>query len=160
MAARTRTSGGIRYLLDGVRYTYACADVHIKPRCVERFRSEAPSPLPNPVSWAEAVTALPVDGTLQFGYDPGTYFPISVQMPGDAWESYAWTGLYPAVKRVNGYVNSFIYTWQDQVGLKTLTAPSGAAETYDYDTRARLRLVKDPDGAPVTLYDYQLSNDQ
>lgn len=157
--AKTRTINGTRYLLAGERYTYYNFSVHIKPYQVHRFLYSSPPVISPSIPGAAPFVNLTGDQVFTFQYDPVTLFPTRVDRPGEAWTTYSWTGIHLTGRSENASDNHFSYTWQDLVGLKTLTTPAGTTETYEYDGHGRLYQVKDTDSSVVGVNHYHLTHE-
>ena len=157
--AKTRTINGTRYLLAGEYYKYINFSIHIKPYQVHRFFYASPQAISPLIPGAANFTNLTGDQVFTFQYDPVTLFPTRVDRPGEAWTTYSWTGIHLTGRSENASDNHFTYTWQDLVGLKTLTTPAGTTETYEYDGHGRLYQVKDTDGSVVGVNHYHLTHE-
>ena len=157
--ARTRTSGGTEYLTGGEKYAYSSPSVHIKPSSVTYYAFNTPSTVSSSSSALNAITQGMATVT-SFQYNTSTYYLTRIDRPGGDWTTCTWSGTHLVSRTDNNSGNVTSYTWKDLVGLSSVTYPSGMSETYQYDSNNRLYRILDPDGNPVTQYQYNLAANQ
>lgn len=97
--------------------------------------------------------------TTSISYD-GCFRPVRLDFPGGAYITYTWSGKNLVARTDNGAGNTTYYSWKDLVGPTLVTLPSGSGTGYGYDLKNRLNSVADSKGNTVTLYEYQLTNEQ
>ena len=97
--------------------------------------------------------------TTSITYD-GRFRPVRLDFPGGSYISYSWNGKNLASRTDNGAGNTTSFDWKDLVGPTLISQPAGAETGYTYDPRNRLHSVTDSDSNTVTLYNYQLTNEQ
>ena len=75
--------------------------------------------------------------------------------------TYLWStdGRHLLSSASNDASNITSYTWQDLVGLTSVSMPTGQGESYEYDDRKRLAEIHDTDGAKTVSYEYHLVNE-
>lgn len=88
--------------------------------------------------------------------------PVRIDYPGGCWTQYLWSadGRYLLGSTRNDSSNSTSYTWQDLVGLTSVTLPSGQSENYTYDSKGRLSERRNSDGEKTVSYEYKLVNEE
>lgn len=87
--------------------------------------------------------------------------PLRVNLPGGAYVEYTWAdnGRHLVRKVENGPTMASTYTWQDMVGLSSITDPTGHKEFYEYDSGNRLYTIKNGLSQTVTLYEYHIDTE-
>lgn len=122
------------------------------------FDYEAGSSNPSPVK----ITVIRNGSERETDILYDSYFrPVRIDYPGGRWTQYLWSadGRYLQSTTTNDSSNTASYTWQDLVGLTSVTLPSGQSESYTYDSKGRLSERKDSDGTSTQTYQYHLNNE-
>ena len=114
----------------------------------------------NPKPTTVTETRDGISRTTSIQYD-SNFRPVRINYPGGRWTQYLWSadGRYLLGSTSNDTSNSTSYTWQDLVGLTSVTLPSGQSESYTYDSKGRLSERKDSDGTSTQTYQYHLNNE-
>lgn len=102
-----------------------------------------------------------VSRTTTIQYD--THFrPVRIENPGGRWKEFRWSSDGRHLLSVTGddVSNNTSYTWQDLVGLSSVSLPSGQSESYTYDSKGRLSERRDTDGETTLSYEYNLVNEE
>lgn len=91
----------------------------------------------------------------------GLHRPVRIDYPGGKWVTYLWStdGRHLLSSTSNDASNITSYTWQDLVGLTSVSMPTGQSESYEYDDRNRLIEIHDTDGTTITSFGYHLINE-
>lgn len=97
--------------------------------------------------------------TTTISYD-GRFRPLRLDFPGGAYINYTWNRNNLESRTDNKTGNTTSYIWKDLVGPTLVTLPAGLKTGYTYDSKNRLHGVSDTRDNTVTLYDYQLTNEQ
>ena len=144
--------------------SYSYSSGNPRPTSIVQFSQDAPSALAVAGSRNAAFTAglTGRTQTTTVSYD-AHFHPITLLYnPGAAAIYYVWNGNDLASRTDNLSGNTTAFSWKSLVGPTLITAPSGQATAYGYDSSSRLKTVSAKKGADtldITEYDYQLSNE-
>lgn len=102
-----------------------------------------------------------VSRTTAIQYD-SNFRPVRIENPGGRWRAFRWSsdGRHLLGSTENDESNNTSYTWQDLIGLGSVSLPSGQSESYTYDSKGRLSERCDTDGDTTVSYEYNLVNEE
>lgn len=82
-------------------------------------------------------------------------------LPGGAYVAFEWDtdGRHIIRKTENTDSQVTGYSWSDQIGLSSITFPSGQKETYTYDGKGRLSFVRNTFGEKTRRYEVLLASE-
>lgn len=123
------------------------------PTAIIEYLSDEP-PVQNADLWN-----TPYSSAWQTSFSYNSLFrPTRVNFHGGGYASFTWDseGRYMTSRSVNGNDNTTSWTWKDQVGLLSVTHPTGQKETYGYDSAGRLALISDTYGSSVSRWTYAI----
>lgn len=115
----------------------------------------------NPSPYMITRTRGGVRKTTTIQYD-SHFRPVRIENPGGRWKEFRWSadGRHLLGSTENDASNNTSYTWQDLVGLSSVSLPSGQSESYTYDSKGRLSERRDTDGDTTVSYEYNLVNEE
>lgn len=158
-AVRTRRINDSTCVVSSEHYTYGANGGDYRPTMIESY-------IITPTKYTGSAPSVSTGRTAEcrvttLAYDPTYRRLTTVSMPGGAYVQYSWDGTYDHLvgKTVNGTGNTSSYQWKDMVGLTGLTEPSGQYHIYSYDTRNRLKAIKDGNRQEEIEYEYNIVNE-
>lgn len=156
---RTRVENGTEKVVASEHYGYASPTVHGKPSCVTAYDIPAPAAVSDPTMFSAGRNGA--YRQTRFSYDDSLRL-AEVILPGGDSLHYEWDGsnLISRTQGGRSSGNTSRYDWKDLVGLTRTEAPSGISESYLYDEKNRLHIVKDMAESPTTKYEYGIKNEQ
>lgn len=95
-----------------------------------------------------------------FSYD-NNHRLVQATYPGNSFFSYEWDarGKYIIKKTTNTAEGTFLYEWDDMIGLKKIKYPTGQINTYFYDEKNRFSVQKDSKGITEYIYDIHVKGE-
>ena len=156
---QTKNTMGNTYIISNTHYQYESGG-NSKPVRILRYEGEVPAICDN----VQNVYGIPEGFKMKyytFTYDPNKFRLLESTYPGGAYISYTWDtySRHILTKTVNHSSNTHLYEWKDLVGPVKITMPTTQFRTFEYDSKNRLSLEKDSDGASIKAYKYHLNNE-
>lgn len=151
----TRSFGSGEKIASKQTLTYSGSNIH--PAKHTQYYIQVPPTTTSSTIFTTACGDSYKNRTTSYMYDY-RYRLTRVSFHGGDYITYVWNGNHISQKKENG-AKTTAYTWKDQVGLASVTAPGGQAENYTYDGRGRLQFVRDADNSALVKYTYFFNND-
>lgn len=160
---QTRIRFGTEYVIGNTELKYDPENVTLNPIEIKEYFIRKPISIRNLNHNINSIAEVGRDGfsiSTTYDYDSRDRLERISKSDGSyvkfTWDDY---GNYIIRKEENDLTNSITYQWKDMVGVSHLNPPAGQSTSYEYDSKNRLKSLKEEGGSMIQEYMYYLIND-